>query len=1072
MKFPTIPLFCSLLATVLPATAQVAPKDGEHVVLIGNGMGERMNYFGSFETELQMRYPDKKLVVRNMCRSGDTAGFRPHASRKSQWAFPGADKFNPTLKTHHGEGFFPTPDEWLTSAKADTILALFGYNESFNGPAGLENFKGEIDAFITYTLAQKYNGNAAPRLVLVSPSAFEDLTPKLQTPDGKKENENLKLYSDAMKEIAAKHKIDFVDVFTPTLELAKDKKTDLTINGFSFTSWGEQQFAPLLADGAFGKAKRASKADPELVRKAVLEKDYLWSTDYYILNGVHAYGRRFNPYGPANYPDEIKKSREMTALRDERLHDIVQGKTSVLDVDDSQTHKLPPVPSNFNKPIEYLDEAAALSKFTLPEGFKIELFASEAKFPDLAKPVQMSFDNKGRLWVAVTPTYPHYLPGDAKPNDKLLILEDTDGDGKADKQTVFAEGLNLPIGFEITAEGVYLSQEPNLVLLVDDNKDDKADRMEILLHGFDTHDTHHAIHAYDSDASGAFYMGEGVFLHSQVETPYGPVRGVDGCFWRFDPKSFRLERYTETDYANPWGMTHDDWNQAFISDASNGQNWWALPISAKVPHGTKIAKTEEFAPKRARPTSGNGFISSRHFPDEYQGRFLVNNSIGFLGTSMHEIWEDESGFSGKHIGDLVSSSDPNHRPVDLEFAPDGSLYIVDWHNALIGHMQHNARDPNRDHAHGRVYRVTYPARPLVKPSKIDGASVEELLETLKVYEYRTRYRARRELRGHSAAEVIPAVKKWVAGLDKNDPLYEHNLCEALWATWAQKQVDLDLLNAVLNAKKHEARAAGVNVIRHEFRSIPNSEQLLMKAAGDEHGRVRLEAIVAASWMDNEAGARVALEALKKPLDKWMGKVTEVILKKTLKDDIDALKAANKLDLASNPAAEEFLKSGKLVSETVAGPKEMGPTRKLTDAETAIYKKGKEVFSRDAHCITCHQADGKGMQNIYPPLSANEWTQGDETRMIKIVLKGLWGPIHVGKETFDPAKGVPPMTGFAGLLKDDEVAAVLSYVRTSFGNNAPFVTPETVAKVRKETEARVNFYMVDELLKEHPMPDKK
>lgn len=1055
-----------------PAFCQTAPKAGERIVLIGNGTGERMTYFGNFEAELHLRYPEKNLIVRNMCRTGDTAGFRAHASRKSQWAFPGAEKFHPDLKTHQGEGFFPSPDEWLVLAKADTILALFGYNESFAGAGGVENFKAELDAFVTHTLSQKYNGEAPPRLVLVSPLAFEDLTPKKATPDGKAENANLKLYAEAMKEVAAKHKIDFADVFAPTLELAKDPATDMTINGFALSDWGDRNVAPILADGVFGKSERVSKADPELVRKAVLEKEWLWATDYHILNGVHAYGRRFNPYGPANYPDEIKKSREMTALRDQRLHEIVQGKTTELKVDDGSTHALPPVETNFNKEIEYLDEKEALSKFTVPEGFKIELFASEAMFPDLAKPVQMSFDNKGRLWVAVTPSYPHYKPGAERPNDKLLILEDTDGDGRADKQTVFADGLHLPIGFEITAEGVYLSQEPNLVLLVDDDGDDKADRMEILLQGFDTHDTHHAIHAYDSDASGAIYMGEGVFLHSQVETPYGPVRGVNGCFWRFDPKSFRLERYTETDYANPWGMIHDDWNQAFISDASNGQNWWALPISAKVPHGVKVPKTAEFAPKRARPTSGSGFISSRHFPDEYQGRFLVNNSIGFLGTSMHEIWEDESGFNGKHIGDLVSSSDPNHRPVDLEFAPDGSLFIVDWHNALIGHMQHNARDPNRDTSHGRIYRVTYPGRSLVTPSKIAGASVDELLETLKVYEHRTRYRARRELRGHPPEVVIPAVKKWVAALDPNDAHYEHHLCEALWATWAQKRIDMDLLNAVLNAKEHQARAAGVNVIRHEFRSIPDAEKLLLKAAADEHGRVRLEAIVAASWMDDQAGARVVVEALKKPLDKWMGKVTEVILKRTLKDEIDALKAAGKLDLAGNPVAEEFLKSGKLKAEKPQEtPKIAGPARALSADEQAVYNKGKEVFSRDAHCITCHQADGKGMQGIYPPLTPNEWVNGDEERLIKLVLKGLWGPIDVAGTHFDPAKGVPPMTGFGGLLNDEEVAAVVSYVRNSFGNNASFVKPETVAKVRKATEKQENWYMVEDLLKEHPMPKK-
>ena len=113
---------------------------------------------------------------------------------------------------------------------------------------------------------------------------------------------------------------------------------------------------------------------------------------------------------------------------------------------------------------------------------------------------------------------------------------------------------------------------------------------------------------------------------------------------------------------------------------------------------------------------------------------------------------------------LVSSSEPNFRPVDLEFAPDGSLYIVDWHNALIGHMQHNARDPNRDQDHGRIFRVTYPSRPLVKPAKVAGASIAQLLENLKLPEYRSRYRSRRELRSHPASKVISAVRKWAANL--------------------------------------------------------------------------------------------------------------------------------------------------------------------------------------------------------------------------------------------------------------------------------------------------------------------
>ena len=201
---------------------------------------------------------------------------------------------------------------------------------------------------------------------------------------------------------------------------------------------------------------------------------------------------------------------------------------------DKNTIVLPAVESNF-KPGDYgrgdgsyLYGDEAIAKLHTAPGYKIDLFASEREFPDLANPVQISFDNKGRLWVAVMPTYPHYKPGDPKPNDKLLILEDTDNDGKADKQTIFADHLHIPVGFEFAPEGVYVSQGTNLILLTDTDGDDHADKKEIILSGFDDHDTHHVISAFCADPSGAIYMAEGVFLHTNVETPYGPVRGTNG----------------------------------------------------------------------------------------------------------------------------------------------------------------------------------------------------------------------------------------------------------------------------------------------------------------------------------------------------------------------------------------------------------------------------------------------------------------------------------------------------------------------------------------------------------------
>ena len=148
--------------TSLPLEA----KQEERIVIIGNGLGERMLYFPHFETDLHRQFPNKNLVIRNLARPGDTPGFRPHPSRESQWAFPGAEDFHPEYETHLGIGHYPSPDEWLTELKADSILAFFGYNESFKGIERVDNFYNELDAWVVHTLKQKYNGQSAPNLVL------------------------------------------------------------------------------------------------------------------------------------------------------------------------------------------------------------------------------------------------------------------------------------------------------------------------------------------------------------------------------------------------------------------------------------------------------------------------------------------------------------------------------------------------------------------------------------------------------------------------------------------------------------------------------------------------------------------------------------------------------------------------------------------------------------------------------------------------------------------------------------------------------------------------------------------
>ncbi len=742
-------------------------KQDAHIALIGGNLGSRMMHYGHFETEMHVRYPEKSLFIRNMCDPGETPGFRPHASRFSPWAFPGAEKFQTEYANNSdSEGHFDSPDQWLTKLNTDIIIAFFGYSESFQGEAGLENYKQELDAFIKHTLSQKYNGSSAPQLALVSPTAFEDLTSIHDLPNGEKENKNLLLYTNAMKTVAQQNKVQFVDAFTPSKQWYESTAEPLTIDGAQLNEAGYKKMAKLLSDEIFGNAPAKAESNRNLIREMVMEKNWMWHNDYKIPNGVHVYGRRYDPFGPDNYPAEIEKIRQMTAIRDKAIWLAAQkGEKTDLAAADKSTRSLPEIKTNFNPEkngsLKYLYGKDALDKLKVPTGYKIELFASEAEFADLANPVQMSFDNKGRLWVATMPSYPHYKPGDAKPNDKLIILEDTNNDGKADKQTTFVEGLHLPLGFEFAPEGVYVSQGINLKLFTDTNGDDKADKVEIILSGFDDHDTHHNSSAFCADPSGAIYTGEGVFLHTSVETAYGTVRATNGGFYRYSPQLHKLDRIAQLAIPNPWGIAFDNWGQPFFAETSSPDVRWMTPGTVLPRYGEATHKGVQLIEKdhMVRPTSGLEFVSSRHFPDEVQGDMLINNTIGFLGTKQHQIWDDGTGYKTKHRQDLLVGEDRNFRPVDMEFAPDGSLYIVDWHNILIGHMQHNARDPLRDHVHGRIYRITYPSRPLITPAKIDGASIETLLDNLKLPEYRTRYRTRRELRGRNATEVLSKTRQ-------------------------------------------------------------------------------------------------------------------------------------------------------------------------------------------------------------------------------------------------------------------------------------------------------------------------
>jgi len=1060
-----LPALLASLTALAPLSAADAAlvelTKGDHVAIVGSGLADRLQHDGWFETLIQQAFPTQELTIRNLAFSCDEVVSR--------------------LQTDTGA----TREEWLSTLKTDVILAFYGFNESFAGPAGLDAFKKDLDGYLKGKLSAKYNGTTAPRLVLMSPIAQEK-HPDPNLPDPTANNANLVLYAAAMADVAKANNVPFVDLFAASQKLYASAKQPLTFNGIHLTEAGNKALAPVIFSAVFAKPAPALSADLEKLRTAVIDKSETWHARYRTVDSYNIYQQRSKiGYQSGTDKDgkpgpkitnadimhiEMEVRDVMTANRDKRVWSVAQG-GAISDsskVDDSNLPVVPKVGTNLpgvnpDGSHPYLNGEEAITKMTVPDKCKVTLFASEEQFPELIKPVQMAWDTKGRLWVAAWPNYPSRTP-DSKDGDKLLILEDTNGDGKADKCTTFANDLNCPTGFTFYKDGVLVMKSPDLWFLRDTDGDGKADWKERVLMGLDAADSHHETNSMVLDPGGATYLSDGVFHRTQVETAAGPVRNSDGAIYRFEPRSNRFERYVPYGFANPHGRSFDAWGNDIITDGTGNSNYFAAAFSGRINFPNKHPSMKQFWNRPSRPCAGTTFLSSRHFPEDWNGSFLNLNVIGFQGIFRVKVSEDGSGLKGESQEDLLKSSDKNFRPVGASVAPDGSLYILDWANAIIGHLQHHLRDPNRDQTHGRIYRMTYEGRSLVKANPIDGQPLPALLEELKAPEDNQRLRAKMELGKRDSSQVTAAVTKWVDSLDKKNPNYEHHVLEALWVHQWHNVVNLPLLKRVLASPDHRARAAAARVLCYWRDRVPESLALFKTLAADEHPRVRLEAVRGASFYsgaDVAAANEIAYTILKKPTDYYL----DYCYQETLKQ----LRLLDKNPYLPKDPAFAAMVATKEAAQALAAAKEKGygPKRKLEGKDKKAYELGKEVFNRDAHCITCHQPDGKGLPNIYPPLTNKEWISDDE-RLIKIVLKGLWGPMKVGDKTFDPAKGVPPMTGFSALLKDDEVAAVLTYVRQSFGNDLDPIKAEQVAKVRKATDSKPGFYTVDDLMKEHPI----
>lgn len=289
-----------------PAAAQTLPfelKANDRIVLIGNTLAERMQYFNHFETQLMTRHPELQLSLRNLGWSGDTTTLQPRPLN------------------------FLDAAAQLTLLKADVILACFGLNESFDGEAGLPKFEKDLEGYIQTQLKARYNGASAPRLVMISPIAHEKL-PRMVHVDADARNRELARYTEAMRKVAAAQKVTFVDLFTPTKDLMEKAAggAPLTINGIHLNEEGDRIVAGLLMDAlglsandSMRDASAAQRKQLDVLREAIRDKNQQFFYRYRFLNAEYVVGRRVEPFGSVNFPPEMQQLEQMAADRDKAI---------------------------------------------------------------------------------------------------------------------------------------------------------------------------------------------------------------------------------------------------------------------------------------------------------------------------------------------------------------------------------------------------------------------------------------------------------------------------------------------------------------------------------------------------------------------------------------------------------------------------------------------------------------------------------------------------------------------------------------------------------------------------------
>jgi len=831
-----------LLLALTTARAAEPPFEllaGDRVLFLGDVLLEREGTYGYLETRMHEQFADRSFTVRNLSFAGDTplgvsrASFDPPAKGWERLREQ-LDLVQPTV-VFLGYGMAASLQE-LTDKSGDATLnpdpARYGAE-----PMSAGRFKKELgmlmDEIVKHAPPQApggapdpgaaaggspgARGSASPakpaptgvpggspgtalgssappgvRFVLLSPIRHEDLrASRLGLPDPAAHNKLLAEYSKAIGELAKERGARFVqlDLFDKQEFLPSSWK--MTDNGIHLSQFGYEILALSLQEALswpFSKTQEAAMKEITgnsreatnrigALRAAIIRKNELFFHRWRPANWTYIFGFRKGEQGRnakempmfdpliAEVEAEIDRLKRAPLKPAEKPPGDAAGKVTAT----TEPVSVPAAPADAPAPLP-------LPKFTVADGYQIELWAEN---PLLEKPTQMNWDALGRLWICSSSLYPQIAPGQ-QADDKILILSDPAGSGKATKSEVFAKGLLIPTGvvpdlvsgsgFKVsgsaTAPGsasdasnqqpATRNQKPSFGCYVGQSTEllhiDPSGKKRIILSGFGTEDTHHIIHTLRWGPDGRLYFNQSIYIHSHLETPWGMVRLNSGGCLAYDPRTERTEIFAKG-WINSWGHAWDRWGQSFFTDGAGGAGInWAFPGATFVTYERARQIVPSVSPGNYPKFCGLEILYSPHFPADWQGNAITNDfrahrlvrftitdladdgvsgsatapgSTADAGNQKPETRNEKplsSGYMAKQMPDIVRTDDASFRPIDVKLGPDGALYVADWSNPIINHGEVDFRDPRRDRHSGRIWRISKKDTPVVKWEPLVGKS--------------------------------------------------------------------------------------------------------------------------------------------------------------------------------------------------------------------------------------------------------------------------------------------------------------------------------------------------------------